>query len=111
MFQVSILPNAKGTFVCSMDKADGYQTLTKDEIMNVLASQMAGMASEEVVFGSYSAAGGKDIEEATKVVINMVKHNLSRVTYETKVKYLHESEYYSMYHESDLEAANLKFEI
>lgn len=71
-FQVSILPNAKGQFVCSMDDAIQYQTLTKAQLMNILAMFMAGMAAEEVVFGSYSAAGGKDIENATKVVTNMV---------------------------------------
>lgn len=66
------MPSASGQFSCSLDEPAGYQTLTKDEIMNILALQMAGMASEEVIFGSYCAVGGSDIEAATKIVTNMV---------------------------------------
>lgn len=72
IFQLSIFPNAKGEFVCSLDQVEEIATLTKKEICNSLVLFLSGLAAEEVTFGQYAGTGFADLEKATLLILDMV---------------------------------------
>ena len=52
--------------------AESVQKLTKEEILNKIATLTGGRAAEEIVFGSVTTGASNDIEQATKLARAMI---------------------------------------
>ena len=68
---VNLVPTVIGT--TATDKSDGDHTLmTKEEILNKIATLTGGRAAEELIFHSITTGASNDIEQATKLARALV---------------------------------------
>ncbi len=71
--KITIVPRTSGALGFTMQAEDGDHTLmTRDELLNKIATFTGGRAAEEVVFGSVTTGASNDIEQATKMARAMV---------------------------------------
>ena len=71
--KITIVPRTSGALGFTMQVEDGDHTLmTKEEILNKIATLTGGRAAEEVAFGSITTGASNDIEQATKLARAML---------------------------------------
>ncbi len=65
--KITIVPRTSGALGYTMQVDEGnHYLMTKDEIINKIATLTAGRVAEEIVFGSITTGASNDIEQATK---------------------------------------------
>lgn len=71
--KITIVPRTSGALGFTMQVEDGDHTLmTKEEILNKIATLTAGRAAEELIFHSITTGASNDIEQATKLARALV---------------------------------------
>ena len=71
--KITIVPRTSGALGFTMQVEDGDHTLmTKEEILNKIATLTGGRAAEELIFHSITTGASNDIEQATKIARAMV---------------------------------------
>ena len=71
--KITIVPRTSGALGYTMQVEEGDHTLmTREEILNKIATLTGGRAAEEVVFHSVTTGASNDIEQATKLARAMV---------------------------------------
>ena len=71
--KITIVPRTSGALGYTMQVDDGnHYLMTKDEIINKIATLTAGRVAEEIVFGSITTGASNDIEQATKLARAMI---------------------------------------
>ena len=71
--KITIVPRTSGTLGFTMQVEDGDHTLmTKEEILNKIATLTGGRAAEELIFHSITTGASNDIEQATKLARALV---------------------------------------
>ena len=71
--KITIVPRTSGALGFTMQVEDGDHTLmTKEEILNKIATLTGGRAAEELIFHSITTGASNDIEQATKLARAMV---------------------------------------
>ena len=71
--KITIVPRTSGALGFTMQVEDGDHTLmTKEEILNKIATLTGGRAAEEVAFNSITTGASNDIEQATKLARAML---------------------------------------
>ena len=71
--QITIVPRTSGALGFTMQVEDGDHTLmTKEEILNKIATLTGGRAAEELIFHSITTGASNDIEQATKLARALV---------------------------------------
>ena len=71
--KITIVPRTSGALGFSMQVEDGDHTLmTKEEILNKIATLTGGRAAEELIFHSITTGASNDIEQATKLARALV---------------------------------------
>ena len=66
--KITIVPRTSGTLGFTMQVDEGDHTLmTKEEILNKIATLTGGRAAEELIFHSITTGASNDIEQATKL--------------------------------------------
>ena len=71
--KITIVPRTSGALGFTMQVADGDHTLmTKEEILNKIATLTGGRAAEELIFHSITTGASNDIEQATKLARALV---------------------------------------
>ena len=71
--KITIVPRTSGALGCTMQVEDGDHTLmTKEEILNKIATLTGGRAAEELIFHSITTGASNDIEQATKLARALV---------------------------------------
>ena len=71
--KITIVPRTSGALGFTMQVEEGDHTLmTKEEILNKIATLTGGRAAEEVVFHSITTGASNDIEQATKLARALV---------------------------------------
>ena len=71
--KITIVPRTSGALVYTMQVDEGnHYLMTKDEIINKIATLTAGRVAEEIVFGSITTGASNDIEQATKLARAMI---------------------------------------
>ena len=71
--KITIVPRTSGALGFTMQVDEGERTLmTKEEMLDKIATFTGGRAAEEVVFGSVTTGASNDIEQATKLARAMV---------------------------------------
>ena len=66
--KITIVPRTSGALGFTMQVDDGDHTLmTKEEILNKIATLTGGRAAEELIFHSITTGASNDIEQATKL--------------------------------------------
>ena len=66
--KITIVPRTSGALGFTMQVEDGDHTLmTKEEILNKIATLTGGRAAEELIFHSITTGASNDIEQATKL--------------------------------------------
>ena len=66
--KITIVPRTSGALGFTMQVEDGDHTLmTKEEILNKIATLTGGRAAEELIFHSITTGASNDIEQATKM--------------------------------------------
>ena len=71
--KITIVPRTSGALGFTMQVEDGDHTLmTKEEILNKLATLTGGRAAEELIFHSITTGASNDIEQATKLARALV---------------------------------------
>ena len=71
--KITIVPRTSGALGFTMQVEDGDHTLmTKEEILNKIATLTGGRAAEELVFHSITTGASNDIEQATKLARALV---------------------------------------
>ncbi|MGN0794526.1 MAG: ATP-dependent zinc metalloprotease FtsH [Aristaeellaceae bacterium] len=71
--KITIVPRTSGALGYTMQvDEDNHYLLTREEIVNKIATYTAGRAAEELVFGSVTTGASNDIEQATKLARAMV---------------------------------------
>ena len=71
--KVTIVPRTSGALGYTMQVDEGnHYLMTKDEIINKIATLTAGRVAEEIVFGSITTGASNDIEQATKLARAMI---------------------------------------
>lgn len=69
--------NAEGTGTLGyvqFDTSKEKYTHTREEYLDEIAEDLAGIASEKVYFGTYESGGGSDLEHATRIARLMIKY-------------------------------------
>ena len=71
--KITIVPRTSGAlgYTMQVDERNHY-LMTKDEIINKIATLTAGRVAEEIVFGSITTGASNDIEQATKLARAMI---------------------------------------
>ena len=71
--KITIIPRTSGAlgYTMQVEQGDKY-LLTKNEILNKIATFTGGRAAEEVVFGEITTGASNDIEQATKLARAMI---------------------------------------
>ena len=70
---ITIVPRTSGALGFTMQVEDGDHTLmTKEEILNKIATLTGGRAAEELIFHSITTGASNDIEQATKLARALV---------------------------------------
>lgn len=71
--KITIVPRTSGALGFTMQVDDGDHTLmTKEEILNKIATLTGGRAAEELIFHSITTGASNDIEQATKLARALV---------------------------------------
>ena len=71
--KITIVPRTSGALGFTMQVEDGDHTLmTKEEILNKIATFTGGRAAEELIFHSITTGASNDIEQATKMARAMI---------------------------------------
>lgn len=71
--KITIVPRMSGALGFTMQVEDGDHTLmTKEEILNKIATLTGGRAAEELIFHSITTGASNDIEQATKLARALV---------------------------------------
>ena len=71
--KITIVPRTSGALGFTMQAVEGDHVLmTKEELLNKIATLTGGRAAEEVVFGSVTTGASNDIEQATKLARGMI---------------------------------------
>ena len=71
--KITIIPRTSGALGFTMQVEDGDHTLmTKEEILNKIATLTGGRAAEELIFHSITTGASNDIEQATKLARALV---------------------------------------
>ena len=71
--KITIVPRTSGALGYTMQVEEGnHYLMTKQEILNKIATLTGGRAAEEIVFGSVTTGASNDIEQATKLARAMI---------------------------------------
>ena len=71
--KITIVPRTSGALGYTMQVDEGnHYLMTKDDIINKIATLTAGRVAEEIVFGSITTGASNDIEQATKLARAMI---------------------------------------
>ena len=71
--KITIVPRTSGALGFTMQVEDGDHTLmTKEEILNKIATLTGGRAAEELIFHSITTGASNDLEQATKLARALV---------------------------------------
>ena len=71
--KITIVPRTSGALGYTMQVDEGnHYLMTKDEIINKIATLTAGRVAEVIVFGSITTGASNDIEQATKLARAMI---------------------------------------
>ena len=71
--KITIVPRTSGALGYTMQVDEGnHYLMTRDELLNKIATLTAGRAAEEVAFGSVTTGAANDIEQATKLARAMI---------------------------------------
>ena len=71
--KITIIPRTSGALGFTMQvEEDEHYLMTKEFILNKIATLTAGRAAEELVFGQVTSGASNDIEQATKLARAMV---------------------------------------
>ena len=71
--KITIVPRTSGALGYTMQVDEGTHALmTKDELINKIATLTGGRAAEELIFGSITTGASNDIEQATKLARAMI---------------------------------------
>ena len=71
--KITIVPRTSGALGYTMQVDEGnHYLMTKDEIINKIATLTAGRVAEEIVFDSITTGASNDIEQATKLARAMI---------------------------------------
>ena len=71
--KITIVPRTSGALGYTMQVDEGnHYLMTKDEIINKIATLTAGRVAEEIAFGSITTGASNDIEQATKLARAMI---------------------------------------
>ena len=71
--KITIVPRTSGALGYTMQVEEGnHYLMTKEEILNKIATHTGGRAAEEIVFGSVTTGASNDIEQATKLARAMI---------------------------------------
>ena len=71
--KITIVPRTSGALGYTMQVDEGEKYLmSREEILNRIATLTAGRAAEELVFGSVTTGAANDIEQATKLARAMI---------------------------------------
>lgn len=71
--KITIVPRTSGALGYTMQVEEGnHYLMTKEEILNKIATLTGGRAAEEIVFGLVTTGASNDIEQATKLARAMI---------------------------------------
>ncbi len=71
--KITIVPRTSGALGYTMQVDEGnHYLMTKDELINKIATLTGGRAAEERIFGSITTGASNDIEQATKLARAMI---------------------------------------
>ena len=71
--KITIVPRTSGALGYTMQVEEGnHYLMTKEEILNKIATLTGGRAAEEIVFDSVTTGASNDIEQATKLARAMI---------------------------------------
>ena len=71
--KITIVPRTSGALGYTMQVEEGnHYLMTKEEILNKIATLTGGRAAEEIVFSSVTTGASNDIEQATKLARAMI---------------------------------------
>ena len=71
--KITIIPRTSGALGYTMQVEEGnHYLMTKEELLNKIATYTGGRAAEELVFGTASTGASNDIEQATKLARAMI---------------------------------------
>ena len=71
--KITIVPRTSGALGYTMQVEEGnHYLMTREEILNKIATLTGGRAAEEIVFGSVTTGASNDIEQATKLARAMI---------------------------------------
>ena len=71
--KITIVPRTSGALGYTMQVEEGnHYLMTKEEILNKIATLTGGRAAEEIVFGSVTTGASNDSEQATKLARAMI---------------------------------------
>lgn len=71
--KITIVPRTSGALGYTMQVEEGnHYLMTREEIVNKIATLTAGRVAEEIVFGSVTTGASNDIEQATKLARAMI---------------------------------------
>ncbi len=78
--KITIVPRTSGALGYTMQVDEGeHNLMTRDELLNKLATLTGGRAAEELIFGSITTGASNDIEQATKIARAMItRYGMSR---------------------------------
>lgn len=87
--KITIVPRTSGALGYTMQVDEGeHNLMSKDELLNKVATLTGGRAAEELIFGSITTGASNDIEQATKLTRSMItrygmSHKFDMVALET----------------------------
>ena len=78
--KITIVPRTSGALGYTMQVDEGeHNLMTRDELLNKLATLTGGRAAEELIFGSITTGASNDIAQATKLARAMItRYGMSR---------------------------------
>ena len=78
--KITIIPRTSGALGYTMQVDEGeHNLMSKDELLNKVATLTGGRAAEELIFGSITTGASNDIEQATKLTRSMItRYGMSR---------------------------------
>lgn len=78
--KITIVPRTSGALGYTMQVDEGeHNLMSKDELLNKVATLTGGRAAEELIFGSITTGASNDIEQATRLTRSMItRYGMSR---------------------------------
>ncbi len=78
--KITIVPRTSGALGYTMQVDEGeHYLMSKEELLNKVATLTGGRAAEELIFGSVTTGASNDIEQATKLTRAMItRYGMSR---------------------------------